>query len=177
MSPSFLEKLAQTQPDPGGGAAAAYGARLGLALVEKVIKLEVRRAARDQKQTHLWQENLIKVRKFEAALARLQDEDVQAYLNLARVRASGAQGQKLAAAIQEALAVPRQIMEQAHQGQHLLSWVGDHCRRHLVSDLLVACEFLEAALTGAYHIACANLPLIIETSRRQALGQALSQAY
>ena len=37
---SFLQELAQARPDPGGGAAAAFGARLGLALLEKVVQLE-----------------------------------------------------------------------------------------------------------------------------------------
>ncbi len=42
---SFLHELAQAGR-PGGGAAAAYGARVGLALLEKVVRLEGNRRNR-----------------------------------------------------------------------------------------------------------------------------------
>ena len=40
MSASFLDQLARARPDPGGGAAAAFSAGVGLALLTKVIRLE-----------------------------------------------------------------------------------------------------------------------------------------
>ena len=43
MDSAFLKALAQGRPDPGGGAAAAHSAALGLALLEKVCQLEHRR--------------------------------------------------------------------------------------------------------------------------------------
>ncbi len=44
MSPDFLTELAQPRPDPGGGAAAAYSARVALGLITKLAKLEHKRA-------------------------------------------------------------------------------------------------------------------------------------
>ncbi|MDP3181205.1 MAG: cyclodeaminase/cyclohydrolase family protein [Desulfobaccales bacterium] len=174
MSPSFLEELAQARPDPGGGAAAAYGARLGLALLEKVVKLELKRPPPASNPPPLWEQNLGQVRQLTAALTRLQDEDVQAYFCLAEARASPQPGRQLPAAVQEALEVPRQIMAKTREALNLVSWAGAHCKRHLISDLLVAVELLAAAFQGAYHIACANLPLITETLRREALASELS---
>jgi formiminotetrahydrofolate cyclodeaminase len=51
-----------------------------------------------------------------------------------------------------------------------MAWAGENCRKHLVSDLLVGCEFLGAALLGANHIACANLHLVQDPGERQALA-------
>ena len=65
---------------------------------------------------------------------------------------------------------------QAGQALELLAWAGGNCQPHLISDLLVACEFLGAALTGAYHIACANLSLI-PPAENQALRRAFCQTY
>jgi formiminotetrahydrofolate cyclodeaminase len=73
------------------------------------------------------------------------------------------------------VACPREIAAQAGEALKLLAWAGEHCRRHLVSDLLVGCEFLGAALKGAHHIALANLPLIRDEDSRRALEQELRQ--
>jgi formiminotetrahydrofolate cyclodeaminase len=175
MSSGFLEKLAQARPDPGGGAAAAYGAILGLALLEKVVQLEVKRPATQNPPPGRWRQTLLKVSQLKKTLRRLQADDVKAYLNLARVRAAGHSGPELLAAAHQALEVPRQIMAKAQEGLDLVLGAGALCKKHLLSDLLVASSFLVAALEGAYHIACANLPLIAEASRRDALAAALCQ--
>ena len=43
MDSAFLKALALARPDPGGGAAAAHSAALGLALLAKVVQLEHQR--------------------------------------------------------------------------------------------------------------------------------------
>jgi len=169
MSSSFLEKLAQPRPDPGGGAAAAYGAGLGLALLEKVVRLEANRRHQQEDQRRGWEETLKRLRSISETMARLQDEDVQAYFNLARARAA-ASAAELPAALREAVRCPLKIIQQAQEVLALMAWAGAHCRRHLVSDLLVGCEFVGAALLGANHIACANLHLVQDPGERQALA-------
>ncbi len=174
---SFLQELAQARPDPGGGAAAAFGANLGLALLEKVVKLEGRRRRKTAGAIGLtWEEALACLRGLAANLERLRAADVQAYFNLVAARASG-DAARQAAAVEEAVDCPRQIMAQAAKALELLGWAGAHCQKHLVSDLLVAGEFLGAALKGAGHIAAANLPLVPEAPSRQALARELAQAY
>lgn len=170
----FLQELAQARPDPGGGAAAAFGARLGLALLEKVVQLEDgRRREPKGKASFTWEAALTQLRQLGETLARIQAEDSRAYAGLAAARASGG---NVAAAVREALEPPRQVVLQAGQALELLAWAGGHCQPHLVSDLLVACEFLGAALTGAYHIACANLSLV-PPKENQALRRAFCQTY
>jgi len=172
----FLQELARPQPDPGGGAAAAYGASLGLALLEKVVRLEGGRRPQPQGEAGLdWDTALASLRRLAQSLARLREEDVRAYFELTAARASGDPA-RLAAAVAEAVDCPRRIVQQSREALELLGWAGERCRRHLVSDLLVACEFLRVALRGALHIACANLPLLPAGESRRALAAALEQS-
>ena len=174
MTDSFLDQLSQPRPDPGGGAAAAYGGMLALALLEKVVQLEAQRPA-NQGERQVWEEKLARIRQLSTDLDRLREEDVRAYAQMVQVRASGDRGRNWQEAVEYALNVPREIMARAREGLALLAWAGARCRRHLVSDLQVAREFLRAALQGAYHIARANLPLVADAGRRQELSRQLSQ--
>ncbi len=174
---SFLEELAKAQPNPGGGAAAALGARIGLALLEKVVRLEGRRPVNPKGHQGLaWEETRDRLRRLAERLRELQGQDVQAYSRLAAARAAG-DAQRLTAAAQEAVNCPEEIARQAAAALELLAWAGERCRRHLLSDLLVGCEFLGAALRGAHHIAGANLPLVGQEIIRQALARKLRQAW
>jgi formiminotetrahydrofolate cyclodeaminase len=172
MGESFLEELGKAQPNPGGGAASAYGATVALALVEKVVKLELQRPHNAQKIRLFWEENLARVHRLSADLGHLREADVEAYLNLARARRQG--GQDLMTAIEEAIGCPQVIMEKASLALEAVSAAAEHCQRHLISDLQVACEFLGAALEGAYHIGAANLPLIASPSLREDYAGKLS---
>ena len=165
MDSSFLKALAQARPDPGGGAAAAHSAALGLALLEKVVQLEHQRQHAEGRPGFPWSDLLGRVRRVGIALRRLQEEDVRAYFQLTKARANG-DPEELAAALEEALACPLRIMQEAQEGLALISQGGARCKLHLVSDLLVACELLGAAWRGAHHIARANLSLMRQESRR-----------
>jgi formiminotetrahydrofolate cyclodeaminase len=173
MSDSFLQALAKPRPDPGGGAAAAYAGTLGLALLEKVVRLEADRPP-GTPGTPGWPEQLKRLRQVALALRRLQDEDVQAYDCLVKARQSG-KAADLEAALREAVACPLRIVRQAKAGLGLIAETGAQCRAHLLADLLVAAELLHAALMGAYHIACANLALVRKPGDRASLARDLVQ--
>jgi formiminotetrahydrofolate cyclodeaminase len=175
MTSSFLKQLSQPRPDPGGGAAAAYGGMLALALLAKVVQLEAQRPT-NQGNRQVWEEKLAQIKQLTADLDRLREEDVKAYAQMAQVRASGDPGPGWQEAVDYALAVPREIMARAQEALVLLAWAGAHCRKHLVSDLQVAREFLGAALLGAYHIAWANLPFVEDESSRQDFSRELVEA-
>jgi methenyltetrahydrofolate cyclohydrolase len=165
MDSPFLKALAQARPDPGGGAAAAHNAALGIALLEKVVRLEAGRPQPAGEPDFPWDDLLGRVQAVAAALQRLQDEDVAAYFQLMEARAAGGTG-ALAAALEEAVACPLRIMQQAQDGLCLIFQGGARCKFHLVADLLVACELLGASFRGAHHIARANLPLMRQDARR-----------
>jgi len=166
MSPSFLQELARPQPDPGGGAAAAFGARVALALMEKVVRLEYQRPRNPGESGAFWEKTWQEVQEIARNLADLQDRDVRAYFQLTRARAAD-DAAVLAMAVRQAVQCPGEIMAQAQQGLELLVAVGNKCRFHLISDLQVACELLGGALLGAYHIARANLPFLQDDRERQ----------
>jgi len=176
MNASFLDQLAQARPDPGGGAAAAYSAGLGLALLTKIIRLEKSRPYNDEFYVKFWAEQLAEVRRLTRIFQHLRRADVGAYLTMAQALSVRRQGSNLQKAVEEATRCPWQIMDQALAALEVVAAAGARCRRHLLSDLLVATELLGGALQGAYHIAAANLPLIKATSRRQEWAARLSQA-
>jgi formiminotetrahydrofolate cyclodeaminase len=165
METSFLKTLAQARPDPGGGAAAAHGAALGMALLSKVVRLERQRQGPTGQPGFPWHDLLAQVRQVSTTLLRLQEEDVRAYFRLTRARTAG-DPEELAAALEEAVACPLRIMQQAQEGLALIAQGGVPCKLHLVSDLLVACELLGAAFRGAHHIARANLALMPQDPRQ-----------
>jgi formiminotetrahydrofolate cyclodeaminase len=163
MESKFLDALAQGRPDPGGGAAAAHGAAMGLALLEKVVRLEQQRQGVGG--GFPWDDLLRRVRQVSDALHRLKEEDIRAYFNLTQARGSG-DPSMLSGALEEALGCPLRIMQQAQEGLALISQGGAQCKMHLLSDLLVACELLGAGFRGAHHIARANLLLMHRSSQR-----------
>jgi formiminotetrahydrofolate cyclodeaminase len=165
MDSSFLQALAQARPDPGGGAAAAHGAALGVALLEKVVRLEQGRQGSQERASFPWDDFLKRVRQVADALARLQQEDIQAYFNLSEARGRG-DSASLAAPLEEAIGCPLRIMQQTQEAMALISQGGARCKKHLLSDLLVACELQGAAFRGAHHIARANLLLMRQNPRR-----------
>jgi len=176
MNASFLDRLAQARPDPGGGAAAAYSAGVGMALLTKIIRLEKSRPYNDELQVKFWSEQLSQTRRLTRIFQHLRQVDVEAYLTMSEALSLRQQGANLQRAVEEATRCPWQIMEQALVALDLVATTGSHCRRHLLSDLLVATELLGGALQGAYHIAAANLPLIKAVNRRKEWAARLSQA-
>ncbi|HYR02942.1 MAG TPA: cyclodeaminase/cyclohydrolase family protein, partial [Syntrophobacteria bacterium] len=57
---------------------------------------------------------------------------------------------------EQAIACPVRIMEEAHDALLLAREAGEHCKGHLVADVLVVLQLLRAGWRGAYHIASAN---------------------
>jgi methenyltetrahydrofolate cyclohydrolase len=176
MNASFIDLLAQARPDPGGGAAAAYAAGVGMALLTKIIRLEKSRPYNDELQVKFWTEQLAQTRRLTRIFQHLRHVDVEAYLTMSQALSVRQQGANLQRAVEEATRCPWQIMEQALEALDLVAAAGSHCRRHLLSDLLVAIELLGGALQGAYHIAAANLSLIKSSHRRQEWADRLHQA-
>jgi formiminotetrahydrofolate cyclodeaminase len=176
MSASFLDQLARARPDPGGGAAAAYSAGVGLALLTKIIRLEKSRPYNEESMVTFWNEKLAETRRLVRIFQRLRQADVEAYLTMAQALSVRQQGSNLQRAVEEATRCPWQIMGQVLVALDLIGEAGAHCRNHLLSDLLVATELLGGALQAAYHIAAANLPLINTTLRQREWVNRLSQA-
>ncbi|MEJ2366607.1 MAG: cyclodeaminase/cyclohydrolase family protein [Deltaproteobacteria bacterium] len=133
MVDQFIDDLARPKPVPGGGAAAAHGACVALALLEK------------------------------------------AYVRFAQARTFGKGKTEVLMALQQAIECPTGIMEEASKTLDQVARAGKRCEGHLLSDLLVVCELLRAAISGAYRIAQANLSLLEEYPRRRKYQHTLEQ--
>ncbi|MCK5658221.1 MAG: cyclodeaminase/cyclohydrolase family protein [Syntrophobacteria bacterium] len=155
MHDSFLEALARPEPVPGGGAAAAHGACVGLALLEKIVLVELRRS--DIPSESRWQNLLDEVRKSSATLLRLRDEDGEAYVRFAQAKTFGKSAEEILDPLKQAIECPIKIMEEAYKGLRLVARAAKRCKGHLLSDLLVVCELLRAAIHGTHRITQANL--------------------
>jgi formiminotetrahydrofolate cyclodeaminase len=155
MSDSFLEALARPEPVPGGGGAAAHGACVGLALLEKIVLVELRRS--DIPSESRWQNLLEEVRRSSSTLLQLRDEDGEAYVRFAQAKTFGKSADEILEPLKQAIECPIKIMEEAHKGLRLVARAAKHCKGHLLADLLVVCELLQAAIHGTYGIAQANL--------------------
>ena len=154
MNEPFLVALSNPEPSPGGGSAAGYSACLGVALVKKVIHLELLRSRTSAELTSLWKNLLKQANEMEKGLEQLIEEDGKAYLEFVEAR-TDCRRTNFADALEKAVECPVKIMKQSGEGLGLISEVGKRCGRHLLSDLLVSGESFLAAVRGAYHIAWA----------------------
>jgi formiminotetrahydrofolate cyclodeaminase len=180
MHESFLSSLSSgDQPIPGGGAAAAYAGIVGLALFEKIVRVELRRHQNDSGHI-LWKDLLARISASAETLYRLRDEDGKSYMRLAQAKASVEKTEEVASALEQAIECPMKIMEQSGSALIYVSTAAKHCKGHLLSDLQAVCELLGAAGRGAYHIARANLRLMadpaVKTDRENMLDSLFSRS-
>lgn len=167
MPGSFLDDLRRPRPDPGGGSAAAHGALLGMALAEKIVLLEQKRTLRRVSEFELWEGLRMEASRLSDLFTWLRTEDVLVYQQLAEALRDGVNGARLQGALVEAVQCPLGIMRGSWEALDLIQAAGTRCKPLLVADVLVACEFLGAALFSAHHIARANLPLMRDPSTRE----------
>ena len=173
MSDSFLEDLAAPRPVPGGGSAAAHGACVGLALLEKIVLVELQR-----KQTSTespWLGLFEEIKKSSDTLLQLRDEDGSAYMRFAKTKTFASSEKETLAALKGSIESPINIMEEVKIALEHVARTGKHCKGHLLSDLLVVCELLRAAIDGSRHIAQANLNVIKDPSLRSHYQKKLNQ--
>ena len=152
----FLLALARSTPVPGGGSAAAHTALVGLALLEKIVRLESERPRPAPEERPLWEALLGRVRRSAEIFRRLRTVDSEAYVRLAEARRSKDK-RAIHQAWEQAIACPVGIMEEAREALLLAREAGERCKGHLVADVLVVLQLLRAGVRGAYHIASANL--------------------
>jgi formiminotetrahydrofolate cyclodeaminase len=173
MVDSFIEALAKPKPVPGGGAAAAHGACVGLALLEKIVQVELQRSL-DSSEAE-WRNLLQEVKKSSSTLLQLRDEDGRAYVRFAQAKTFGKGKTEVLEALQQAIECPIRIMQEANEAFNFVDKVGMHCKDHLLSDLLVVGELLEATIGGAHRIAQANLSLMETSPERNEYQHRLEQ--
>ena len=150
----YLDQLSKEEPVPGGGSAAALSAALGAGLISMVGKYSLGRKS----NTKAVEQRLNKiVRKSESIRKRLlvlTTLDARAYLKIVAARKHSAQIQKQAG--RQAAAVSREVCRLCYQALELTPFLVAEGNPHLISDIEVAIELLQAGFNGSMVMVRAN---------------------
>jgi formiminotetrahydrofolate cyclodeaminase len=176
MTSTFRQQLAEPRPFPGGGSAAAYVGDIALALVEKVVRLEMKRCEVDTKKAAIWNGRLSRIANLATQFQFLIREDGRAYDRMSSMRSRVTPVDIVVEVVREAAMVPLQIIRGAIQGLSLISEGARECKKYLVPDLQVSCELLWAVARGAEAIAEANIMLLESEENRTELQIILTEA-
>jgi formiminotetrahydrofolate cyclodeaminase len=118
---------------------------------------------------------LEQVRRSSSTLLQLRDEDGESYVGFAQARTFGKSADEILEALKQAIECPIKIMEEAHEGLRLVARAAKHCKGHLLADLLVVYELLQAAIHGSYGIAQANLAVMRDPALHSRYQNTLNQ--
>ncbi len=138
----FLNELGSGKPAPGGGAAAAVCAALGLSLFEMVLRINSRKHPAKLKKA-------AKVHKNVRTCLSIVQEDARAFLRISKLYKSDNKGDACQKALKNGAEVPFKIIRIAKQT--LKETISEHAHTSawLKSDLVEAELLLKAAISAA----------------------------
>jgi methenyltetrahydrofolate cyclohydrolase len=167
----YLDKLASSSPEPGGGSASALAAAIGAALVSMVANLTVGK----EKYADVQEQIADLLKSSEAVRARLQElvqEDTEVYGVLAKAfkmpreteEEKSKRKEAIQAACKEATMVPYAIAEQCLEVAKLSEVAADIGNVGAVSDAGVAALIADAAAQSAALNVKINLTTIKDSA-------------
>jgi len=162
----FNERLASSEPVPGGGSASAVAASLAASLVTMVAELSKRPKYMEHIALHGVAQ--AKGRELTARLLELADEDAAAYgafaaaMKLPRETEAERESRSVAmrAAARVAAEVPLRCLEACHEVVLAAESLAGRCNINASSDLTVSVLLAEAAAKGAAANVRVNLPSV-----------------
>ncbi len=142
----YLDILSRKEPVPGGGSVAALTAACGMALLSMVTNYSIGKTGLESLEKKM-QDQLKQTEALRMRLTELIDLDSQAYLQIVEARKQSADKQE--AAKKAANQVLTEIGEICYQGISLAPFLVEKGNKHLLSDIEVAVEMLNAAYNSA----------------------------
>ncbi|MBA3269481.1 MAG: cyclodeaminase/cyclohydrolase family protein [Acidobacteria bacterium] len=177
---AFIDALANSEPTPGGGTAAAVAGAMGTSLLMMVAGLAKTRTNADTEKALLGQARaaLTSVRGRMLALA---DSDSDAFdqvmaafrLPKGSEDEKGRRNQAIQIATRAATDAPLETLRTAAEAMQHARTIATHGNRSAVSDVRVALELLEAAAAGATANVETNLITLEDESYRKATASAV----
>jgi formiminotetrahydrofolate cyclodeaminase len=176
----LVERLATSDPVPGGGSAAALAGAMGAALVRMVVELTVGRPAAEGHAEELTEIG-VAASGWQSELLNLAELDASAYDAVVRARRlprdseldKRARDTQVAAAVREATRAPLATARVANEVLGLAERLAPIGNRNAVSDVGVAALLAVAAIRGAAMNVEINLPSLSadEPLRRDAADE------
>lgn len=163
----LIERLATSDPVPGGGSAAALAGAMGAALVHMVVELSTGRPAAEEHEHALAEVGEVATAA-QSELLTLSEQDAVAYDAVVRARRlpRGSEEERqdrdarLAVAVREATRVPLETARVAAQVFGLAELLAPIGNRNAISDVGVAAALAATALRGAVLNVEINLPYL-----------------
>lgn len=164
---AFSERLASSDPAPGGGSASAVAGALAASLAAMVAQLTIGREKYAAHQAEM-QQVLAQAERLRGQMLALVDADTAAYRNVMEAyrlpKGDAEQMTARTAAVQEALLhaadIPLAAAEACVQVLNLAAVAAQHGNKNAASDAAVAALLAHAALHGAARNVRINLEQI-----------------
>lgn len=164
---SLVERLATSDPVPGGGSAAALAGAMGAALVQMVVELTLGRPEAEAHEEALTQIGTAAAAR-QAELLDLAELDARAYDAVVRARRRPREseperetrGVQLASTMREATRIPLATARAASEVLDLAERVAPIGNRNAISDAGVAALLAVTSLKGAALNVQINLPYL-----------------
>jgi len=177
---AFIDALANSEPTPGGGTAAAVAGAMGTSLLMMVAGLAKTRTNADTEKAALGQARaaLTSVRGRMLALADTDSDafdQVMAAFRLPKGSEDekGRRNQAIQIATRAATDAPLETLRTAAEAMQHARTIATHGNRSAVSDVRVALELLEAAAAGATANVETNLITLEDESYRKTTASAV----
>ncbi len=172
----FLDEIAALTPVPAGGAVAAYTANLGIALVYKVLVLEMNRKELDPGPQATLRVARKEIEQLYLDLKKTIKEDPQCYVKFSTASKSDDQAAGKAAFL-DIVTCSMHVMEKAHDGMEWVRRLSKISSVKLAPHLRVAVELLAAGMAGTAHVVRENLKPIKSPEEQQSYLERLDSLY
>jgi methenyltetrahydrofolate cyclohydrolase len=143
----YSKALAQKEPAPGGGSAAALTAALGVSLVVMAARYSLNKKTTASVLKKM-KSIITRSEKIRKRLLLLVDLDAAAYLNLVKANKTTNRTKK-AAARRQARDIPREVCRLCFAVIKNIPYLVVYGNKHLLSDLQAAGEMILAGYQGA----------------------------
>jgi len=177
----FLDRLAARTPTPGGGALTGWVGAMGCALGRMVAAYSIKEGM-DAEARAVVESAAARLHRCDMIFRALAFRDEQAYQSMTdarrnlRTRPEGAAAKSdYEEAVREATLIPLEMAALAVEGLATLDESKAAANVHLLSDLAIAADLLEATVRTAGHTLRVNVPQLSESAQRQKLTDDLQR--